>query len=73
MLKRLNALILADLAGISDDPDFYILERLERLRAAIHQSDDPEHRKIWEAMEKCLDDVLDQTRIFRPPSSPRQF
>ena len=57
MLKRINAVLLSQIAQGRADPEAHVFETIERLRSALHSSDDPLRREAWENMERCLDDV----------------
>lgn len=70
MVKRIVAVLLAQAALARPDPAAHVFETVERLRAALHVSDDPARRAEWEDMERCLDDVARIAASLIPPSRP---
>ena len=67
MLKRLVAILLTQSSSIQPDPDRFLFETVEKMRAALHVTDDPAHRATFEIMEHCLDDVARVARMVMTP------
>lgn len=66
MTQRLVALLLADTAKQYPNPEEFIFFHVERIRAAINVSDDPDKRVPWQDMEDALDRIADFARVWLP-------
>ena len=70
MAERMIAVLLVQQAADKPDPQAFAMNAIERMRHALHVSDDESRRGEWEEMEAGLDNISNVVLLLTEPEMP---